>query len=334
MKTLKNTIIFLGVMVLGSCCKDKPIPITKEPIKDNCPSEIVNKSVQISTDLYKGEMVSLCPRFPDYITTGNFAYYYVSPNPNNEYEFCFIRKNNSTGLKDLCKFNFCTGIITSMAKNVSYSPNWSKKNWIIYTGINNQLWKIKNNGDSLIQLTNTNSYNNHAKWNLSGTKYVYYDASAFNFKIANEYGNIEKNFKLPMLCWNWYSENEIVYCTNVGASQIQVSKYDINTTTTTVLATVEGGGVEAGNINVHKNEIVFDTKYAVYSITNNDVTLIDKNYQSFYATAFQVLTDNYYINNRGLQDTTGFDSCIVYGNYHINLVNKFTKEERQILLPE
>ena len=221
-----------------------------------------------------------------------------------------------------------------MAKNVSYSPNWSKKNWIIYTGINNQLWKIKNNGDSLIQLTNTNTYNNHAKWNLSGTKYVYYDASAFNFKIANEYGNIEKNFKLPMLCWNWYSENEIVYCTNVGASQIQVSKYDINTTTTTVLATVEGGGVEAGNINVHKNEIVFDTKYAVYSITNNNVILIDKNYQSFYATDFQVLTDNYYINNRGLQDTTALDSCIVYGNYHINIVNKFTKEERQILLPE
>jgi Tol biopolymer transport system component len=93
-------------------------------------------------------------------------------NPNNPYEIAYIVTFNS-GLRQLYKFNFKTGVKTYLTDNVLDEFSWGSNEWILLSGCDYQIWKIKDNGDSMTRITNTSAINSNPLWSKSCSYYTY-----------------------------------------------------------------------------------------------------------------------------------------------------------------
>ena len=87
---------------------------------------------------------------------GYGKYQFKAPcfNPENENEFCYIFENTEQGLQQLCRYNLQTGEHFVILENSSIilQPKWNSNDWIFFTSVDQLIWKVKHNGDSLIQL--------------------------------------------------------------------------------------------------------------------------------------------------------------------------------------
>lgn len=138
----------------------------------------------------------------------DYDYTYPTFNPNDPMEIAYIRKDNVNGQpRGLWKFNLCTGEKKLLADNALGFTDWSIKDWIVYTGTGNQLFKVKSNGDSLTQISNAPGTHKEAKWNDAGDKLAYIklsgEASIF---LADENGNAQDSIfitELTISGLNW-----------------------------------------------------------------------------------------------------------------------------------
>ncbi len=154
-KLLSNSILIicLSILTLGEGCrKDSPIPELEQTINqtNSC------------------ESCSTCEDLPE---SGEFGYIftqidtqYLSPcfNPSNENEFVYIRQT-STYTNELVKYNLQTKTEDILYNNLFLvgKPSWSVYGDIIfnvYVGIA-IIFKIKDDGTGLAQITNYNSFN-------------------------------------------------------------------------------------------------------------------------------------------------------------------------------
>jgi len=109
-----------------------------------------------------------------YVPLLNINCTYPCLNPLNENEFAYIRQLNSN--IELCVYNRSSksNISILQLKNKKYEGipasyvRWSKKNWLLFEDLYNNIFKIKPNGDSLTQLTFSRSDFN-PEWNNKGT---------------------------------------------------------------------------------------------------------------------------------------------------------------------
>ena len=348
---MKNKLIqlfALGVIImLGACKKDPPLD-SSNPLCppdnqiDNCPQMFDARSEPLTGDFFKGMTNPImCVTLPIFKLTDKYTYKDPIRNPKNPFEIAFLRFENGVqqgGASDLMVYNFCTNSLKIIAGHVAYTPDWSVKDWIIYTGTNHQLYKVKSNGDSLTQLTYTGNFNNHARWNNDGTKYLYYDATLGpgKMRICHANGNPIIVLERYMQKWAWLNDEEIIhdkYITTINQwAYSGIYKYNINSGNETHLSTIKATGVSMFYIN--QNKIYFDGTDGLYFLENGNLTLIDSAYQSFGAGSIQPLANNLLLLNRVISDTTGFDSCIVYQRRFLSLFDINTKKERVIKIPE
>ncbi|TND10148.1 MAG: hypothetical protein FD123_396 [Bacteroidetes bacterium] len=138
-----------------------------------------------------------CFDFPP--STGPFGYSYQYPaslylapcfNPNNSNEFVYVRETKSTGQTELRIKNRSTGNDYLLTTSIFQKPDWGRNGWILFNHGDNNVWKIKSNGDSLTQLTFTSSCFD-AVWNYAGDRYVFRRTDgANNYSIiADDEGN-------------------------------------------------------------------------------------------------------------------------------------------------
>lgn len=97
-------------------------------------------------------------------------------NPNNSNEFIYNLVNYEKNEHKLIKYNTVSKTKTVLVNNVITSqPKWNKKGWIVFDNVyqsNNQIWKIKENGDSLTSVyNNTSSF--YPDWDSSGNSIVF-----------------------------------------------------------------------------------------------------------------------------------------------------------------
>lgn len=111
----------------------------------------------------------------DYIFDSVF---YEKPyfNPNNPDEFIYIEN----GYK-LIKYNMATEAKTELfndGNQIYYQPKWSRTGWIAFNKSDYNIYVMKDNGDSLIQLTNNGSdlwsaANFYGEFNYNGDSLLY-----------------------------------------------------------------------------------------------------------------------------------------------------------------
>tara|TARA_R110002072_G_scaffold298981_1_gene473758 strand:- start:10082 stop:11104 length:1023 start_codon:yes stop_codon:yes gene_type:complete len=141
MKNRMRTYILLFILLLTvviACRKDKPSPVSNN---SEC-SEFDN--------------------LPSLTYFANSRFQYQTPyfNPNNPNEFVYNYKDFDLDEYKLIKYNVQTSVKTLLAENVKIisQPKWSRKGWIAFDNVfnqNYQMWIIKDNGDSLKQLTSS-----------------------------------------------------------------------------------------------------------------------------------------------------------------------------------
>jgi len=116
-------------------------------------------------------------------------YSYSRPtfNPNNKNEIIYLEIKERTQHKDrsntLWKYNFCTHEKTVVAKDIIPGCiDWGAQNWIAFTGIDFQIYKVKPSGDSLTRIVGGLL----ESWNTEGTEILYTNSAGIF--IANENG--------------------------------------------------------------------------------------------------------------------------------------------------
>jgi hypothetical protein len=338
-------LIIINLFFITTSCKKKAKELILPPLTvynsstycNNCPSAYDLHS-HFYSFIYKGKLSRGCLNGEQYVHTDKYEYLHLCINPNNPYEIAFVRRENkgfpiTTG--ELYTYNFCNNIIKLLATNAFYDLDWSVKNWIVFTGKDYQLWKIKSNGDSLIQLTNSGT-NNAAKWSPDGTIYIWNGN-----KIANEKGIVLQTLPVSAETYAW-KNNEIVYIVPPTGPKDPLSLYELilNTNTANKIMTIPKNGI--GNIwGKGKNKIyiivsnqgVYNTYQ--YNTLSNDTLLLFTYGMSNFLAPFYELPDNRIIIQQKLQDTfTNGNICKLNYRSHIAICNIDGTNERQVLPPE
>jgi len=167
-----------------------------------------------------------CVPIPEYTGTG-FGYsfqtegaYLQKPyfNPNNENEFLFeeggiiYKYNQATQSKE-----------TIYAGAIIFLPKWGKNNWVLLNLPDQNIWKIKSNGDSLTQLTST-SNNFYPEWNKAGDRIIFYNTALQKSILLDEHGIPLDTLALPIGAISTWQHPSFV--ANVAGT---VSYFDPNT---------------------------------------------------------------------------------------------------------
>jgi len=130
-------------------------------------------------------------------------------NPNNGDEMLYIKVEGEyfNPYTELRIVNLCTGEDRFVTDKASFNPDWSVKDWIIFEDAHFKIWKIKSNGDSLIQLT-FNHQQNHPKWSPDGTMFFQFQKDRTpngNLFLMDESGNTIQIQDSTLGGWGSYS---------------------------------------------------------------------------------------------------------------------------------
>jgi hypothetical protein len=108
-----------------------------------------------------------------YYPVGDTLYNLPRFNPNNANEIIYLQGIQSTHITNLVKRNLITGKETFIVNNVWQMSDWNVKDWIVFNHADNQVWKIKSNGDSLTLITTNMQGGFYAIWSPDGNKIAY-----------------------------------------------------------------------------------------------------------------------------------------------------------------
>ncbi len=205
------TIFILLLYLLTGCRKDSQIPL--QPYSTDCSANGFdsvpkhNGGIRIDPSIY---FDSLYIRFPYF-------------NPNNSDEIIYYM----TYKQELIKYNMVTKTKQSIFKGLLLNrPKWSKKGWILLPSGGGQIWKIKDDGTQLTQLTYGSIGHYAAEWNIEGTKF---GCQAVNVghsygAMYDEFGIILDSFQYPLTgCWQNANNKPI------GASGYSIGYTDLKT---------------------------------------------------------------------------------------------------------
>lgn len=140
--------ITVVLLLIFSCTKDK-VPLYPSG-EEEC------------SNFISGLMLS-------YFNEENIQYKTPCFNPMNSDEFVYYFMDKNKGHYQLCKYNLLSKTKTLIVnKSPKTQPKWSRKGWIAFDN-NYHIWIVKDNGDSLRQLTQ-NTCNLYPAWDNTGTK--------------------------------------------------------------------------------------------------------------------------------------------------------------------
>ncbi|OFY87078.1 MAG: hypothetical protein A3K10_06355 [Bacteroidetes bacterium RIFCSPLOWO2_12_FULL_31_6] len=177
-----------------------------------------------------------CVNFPP--SSSPLGYQYQQPeitynapcfNPSNPNEIIFIRGHYSAQYTELVKYNFITKNeqILLNSNQIWGHPNWGISGWILLNKGDNQVWKIKDNGDSLTQLTS--QFGLDAIWSPDGSQFAYWVqiGSTYYTFFSDVNGNVFDTLLYPNIAYQaaWSPDGSKI-ATNFT---YKLSYFDLNT---------------------------------------------------------------------------------------------------------
>ena len=121
------------------------------------------------------------------LVCGGNCYGSICVNPNNVNELLVFRGLDSIGGSGLVIYDLLNKTSRVIFKGtVYYQPKWGINDWILFN-YDEEIWKIKSNGDSLTQLT-FSTFNFSPEWNIDCTKFIYRDQKIQKNIIASSDG--------------------------------------------------------------------------------------------------------------------------------------------------
>ena len=328
MKYFLSIVVFLSIM--SGCHKKGHFSFIAKKV--DCNFNFTEPAINEDTFFTMG-----CPVMFRTIFLNKYNYSDPVFNPNNKDEIAYIREDMEIGTgwnNELWVFNFCTGETRYLTDKIGYDPCWSVKNWIIFTGKNYQIWKIKSNGDSLTQLTNQSGFNNHPKWNDEGDKFIFRaDGNKSLFLIADESGiNIDT---LPVFAgrWNWH-KNYILYARSWQGKEVY-GIYNLDSKEFSFVGDAPNNRM-VGDLNFieSKNSILYNEKVVGYTNidTKEEVILLKDAANRSYGRMDLSDDDQTIILTRTYMNK--LSECEMETETSLYLIDIDGKNERRINIPE
>ncbi len=155
MSEKKKILFYIFLIVAVASCVKKTIPV---PVDSDCANfSYAGGGISAGTNLVN---------WPGIDTTYNTPCF----NPNNSNEIIYVQGVVSSGSTYIVKRNLTTKSETNIVAGVWRKPDWSSKDWIVFNHADNQVWKIKSNGDSLTLLTSDMLGGHNPVWSPDGNK--------------------------------------------------------------------------------------------------------------------------------------------------------------------
>jgi hypothetical protein len=297
-------------MFLASCERDLPIPEQDECYSFGTSSSPLGFQYEYADYLF---------REPAY-------------NPLNSDEFIYVREdklNNSS--TELRKHIISTGFDQVLTTNVWGVPDWHQNGWIIFRRTDNQVWKIKSDGDSLIQLTFSGTHLG-PRWNTSGDKFVCsWDNQTL---IAASNGIPVDTIPEFLFYYGDWSSDETKLCSVISSmSGEYLAYYDINSSTQTLVAEVPQGEFIIEAYWLDSRFIYWVTRRGVYKtdIVGNVTSRVTPSCDSKFWWSFQFSGDGQNIIwERANFRLTGANANTIYQENHIYVTNLDCTNEQKI----
>ena len=184
-------LIIVPILLFFNSCQHNPLPIPAH-VPADCPIITVPKDPNLGYYLVDGK---------DYW----FGDAVFNPKNNNEFVFkeAFITSNENW----LCTYNIISKQKKVLLKTraIFYTPIWNAQGWIVFMGTKGEIWKIKENGDSLSQLTNDALEKGKPVCSPDGNKIAFFVTtdSGGVIRIIDIKGNFIKDLDSVGGYYNW-----------------------------------------------------------------------------------------------------------------------------------
>lgn len=335
MKKIIQISLVLGCLLLFSCKKDKIVPplVSSNPIQDNCPEMYEIRTEPYNILVVKADFPNCAVSQHVYPDDTEYAYIHVKLNPNNPYEFAFLRRNFTTGNTDpnnyeLGVYNFCRNDVNILTTDLFLCPiEWNSTGWIIFSD-NTGYKKIKSSGENLTSVVTPPliSSNDFIKSSPDGSRFLACDKSLLKVYVFNEDGNNQQIMPFNSELVDWFSNNELVfYESNSG-----FSIYNLNTGISSPWSNYNHVNI-AENFFVKNSKLFLTNDLGFYEIDNNTVSLIDSNYETYQIKSIQPINENLYLVQRTIYDTT--HPCVLNTYSYASIYNRNTQTEKMIQIP-
>lgn len=143
-------------------------------------------------------------------------------NPDNPYEISFFSKIEDK--HGIFVYNFCTNTTRFVIGSdfYYYGYTWGPGEWLFFTAYDQNIWKVKSNGDSLSQITTSGQYNSKVKVSPDG-KYISF-RELQQFKLLNTSDNTITVTSILPTWYYWLSNDEIL---SISFTEFEI--YNIHT---------------------------------------------------------------------------------------------------------
>ncbi|MBL7771459.1 MAG: hypothetical protein JNM95_01205 [Chitinophagaceae bacterium] len=334
-----NFILFFSLsQIFVSCCRDEIVPSDNEPIKQYCP-EMYEARSKVYINPYMGTLNNGSVIPPSNTYPEKYSYHFPCTNPKNDFEICFCRMENNVqgfGSMDLFTYNFCTGKSKKIASNTMLSVDWGVNGWIIFTGSDGNLYKIKSSGDSLKQLTSDGEAYS-AKWSPDGNSYI-----CNGLVWMNKDGELIKNFNAGPSFFVWLNNEKIIEGKpNEVSKKFSIFLTDILNDKRELIAQVPFTGI--CSIEYLKGDNLFFTVGDPLGTSNNlyyTLNIQTKDTLRWLNCPFSFLPiirkspSNHLLVQQILRDTMTGNPLYLNYRSHIAIMDLDGKNERQVIIPE
>lgn len=143
-------------------------------------------------------------------------------NPLNPDEFIYLLDGDISIYHPLLKYNVISKQKTELGHIGSYAPSINSKGWITYSSVDNNIFKVKINGDSLVQIT-FNFISLAAQWDYQG-KGIYFFQQA-NQNLGNQIAKLDASGNLVINLFPadlpqfavFHKSDQILFCKTSGS---------------------------------------------------------------------------------------------------------------------
>lgn len=274
---------YLSILIIFytlQSCQDEDVILEMQSM--NCIDPIEDYAVPIS-EVADSSIIACnnCVSCQELISdTIPFDYKFPCFHPNNDDLFAYYRFDNSqlNSNSEIWIINFCTAEKRMIVDNALAGLDWNRKDWLIYTGVDQNIYKVKSDGDSLTQLTYEGEYNLYPRWSQSGEKIAFEtERLGQNYIfISNKDGeSIDTINELSNItAWSWVNENELFFVReefNVRS----LNTFNLETKEATFLHTL--GLIQSSDSLIINSTLIFGNRIILWCAAG----LIGKTYLDF-----------------------------------------------------